>query len=333
LIRAAVLGAGSWGTALAIHLARCGTEATLWVRRADFARSLARSRENTVYLPGHPLLEGQKVTADLREALRGAELVLFVTPAQSSRTVYRAAAPHLGLEADLVIASKGIEQDSLKRLSVVLAEEAGAKAASRVAVLSGPSFATEVARGDPTAVVVAGEEAATLERIQTRISGGCLRAYRNPDLIGVELAGALKNIMAVATGIVEGLGFGTNTRAALITRGLAEIGRLGTALGGSASTFAGLAGAGDLILTCTGSLSRNRSVGVEIGRGRQLEEVLREMRMVAEGVPTTRAAVALADQHRIDMPIARKVHEILFEGRAAAEAVRDLLARPLREEA
>jgi glycerol-3-phosphate dehydrogenase (NAD(P)+) len=332
-MRAAVLGAGSWGTALAIHLARGGTEATLWARSADFARSLARSRENIVYLPGHPLLEGQKVTADLHEALRGAELVLFVTPAQASRSVYRAAAPHLGAGADLVIASKGIEQDSLKRLSVVLVEEAGAEVSSRVAVLSGPSFAAEVARGDPTAVVVAGSRAETIERVQARISGGSLRAYRNPDLIGVELAGALKNVMAVATGIVEGLGFGTNTQAALITRGLTEIGRLGTALGGCPSTFAGLAGAGDLILTCTGALSRNRRVGVEIGRGRRLEEVLREMRMIAEGVPTTRAAVALADRCGIEMPIARKVHEILFEGRTAGEAVGDLLARPLREEA
>ena len=332
-MRATVLGAGSWGTALAIHMAQLGAATTLWARRAEAAHEIDRVRENATYLPGVRLGEGVAAVGDLPGALRGADLVLFVAPAQSSRDLFRAAVPYLDPKADLVIASKGIEQGTLKRLSEALLEEGGEGLAARVTVLSGPSFAAEVARGDPTAVVVAGRTAATVERVQERISGGNLRAYSNSDLIGVEVAGALKNIMAIATGIVEGLGFGTNTRAALITRGLAEIGRLGIALGGQPRTFAGLAGAGDLVLTCTGGLSRNRSVGMAIGRGRRLDDILGGMKMVAEGVPTTRAALSLADREGVDMPIARKVHEILFEGRAAADAVGDLLARPLRGEA
>ncbi len=331
-MRAAVLGAGSWGTALAVHLSRQGTSTSLWARRPESAEALRRERENAAYLPGIRLEDPITITSDLAAALGGADMVLFVAPAQASRALFSAAAPLIASGADLVIASKGIEQESLKRLSEALEEEAGPEAGRRATVLSGPSFAAEVARGDPTAVVVAGRDAETLERVQTRLSGGSLRAYRNGDLIGVELAGALKNVMAIATGIVEGLGFGTNTRAALITRGLAEIGRLGAALGGRAETFAGLAGAGDLILTCTGGLSRNRSVGLAIGRGGDLEGIVRGMRMIAEGVPTTRAAIALARRAGVEMPIAGKVHEILFEGRSAADAVGDLLARPLREE-
>jgi len=272
------------------------------------------------------------VIGSLREALRGAGIVLFVVPAQWSRPIYRAASEYVGPSADLVIASKGIEQDSLLRLSEVLAEEAGDDAGRRAAVLSGPSFAAEVARGAPTAVVVASDDAGAAARVQADLSHGNLRVYRNADRIGVELAGSLKNVVALATGIAEGLGFGSNTRAALITRGMAEIARLGTRLGGQAGTFAGLAGAGDLILTCTGALSRNRSVGIEVGRGRRLDEVLQGMRMVAEGVATTRAAVALARRQGVDLPIAQKVHEVLFEAVPARDAVADLLARPLREE-
>jgi glycerol-3-phosphate dehydrogenase (NAD(P)+) len=331
--RAAVLGAGSWGTALAVHLARSGMAAVLWTRSAAAAVALGGSRENRDYLPGHPFPEALEVTGDLARAVRGASLVLFVVPAQASRTLFRAAAPMLDKTADLVIASKGIEQETLLRLSEVLGQEAGRSALRRATVLSGPSFAAEVARGDPTAVVVAGSSQAAMRRVQHALSSGPLRVYRNGDLAGVETAGALKNVIALATGIVEGIGFGSNTRAALITRGLAEIARLGRALGGRAATFAGLAGAGDLILTCTGALSRNRAVGVEIGRGRRLEEVLQGMRMVAEGVPTARAAVALATKHGVEMPIARQVCEVLFASRPPRAAVADLLARPLKEEA
>jgi len=327
----AVIGAGSWGTALAIHLARNGAPCLLWAR-GERAAELQERRENPTYLPEHPFPETLKVTGDLGEALSRAEVVLFVVPAQASRSIFRQAAQLIRPGIDMIIASKGLEQRTRLRLSEVLAQEIGLEAALRCTVLSGPSFAAEVVRGDPTAVVVAGQSPEATKRVQGVLSAGNLRVYRNSDLIGVELGGALKNVMAIATGVVEGMGLGDNTRAALITRGLAEISRLGTALGGNAATFAGLAGAGDLILTCTGSLSRNRSVGMAVGRGRGLAEVLGEMRMVAEGVDTTRAVVALAAEKGVEMPIAGKVHEILFEGRPVRDAVQDLLSRPLKEE-
>lgn len=328
---AAVIGAGSWGTALAIHLARNGTPCLLWAR-GDRAADLQARRENAAYLPDQRLPETLRVTGDLGEALREAPFVLFVVPVQASRSIFNQAAPLIDRGADMVIASKGLEQSTRLRLSEVLAQELRGTAGTRCTVVSGPSFAVEVARGDPTAVVVAGQSPGATKRVQDLLSAGNLRVYRNSDLIGVELGGALKNVMAIATGIVEGIGLGDNTRAALITRGLAEIVRLGTALGGKAATFSGLAGAGDLILTCTGALSRNRSVGMAVGRGRSLKEVLGEMRMVAEGVETTRAVVALAAERGVEMPIAGKVHEILFEGRPVRDAVKDLLSRPLREE-
>lgn len=330
---AAVVGAGSWGTALAIHLSRSGVRTVLWARRPEMAGDLRARGENPDYLPAVRFPAELEVTGELGGALRGAALVVFVVPAQHSRGVFRDAAPHLEASCDLVIGSKGIEQESLLRLSEVLALELKGRLAERtISVLSGPSFAAEMVRGDPTALVAAGDDEAT-RRLQGTFSAGGLRVYRNSDLIGVELAGALKNIVALAAGIVEGIGFGSNTSAALITRGASEIARLGMALGGRASTFAGLAGMGDLILTCTGGLSRNRAVGAAIGRGRRLDDILREMRMVAEGVPTTRAAVALSERHRVEMPIARQVFEVLFEGRPAREAVADLLSRPLKEEA
>ncbi len=331
--RAAILGAGSWGTALALHLSRSGEAVALWARSGRAAAAMREAGENTAYVAGHRFPPGLEVSERLDEALEGARLVLFVVPAQFCRPVFRAAAAHLPPGADLVIASKGIEEGTLLRLSEVLTQELGEGAARATAILSGPSFAAEVARGDPTAVVVASEDPQAAARVQEVLSRGNLRVYRNSDRVGVELAGALKNVVAIATGIAEGLGFGTNTRAALITRGLAEIARLGTRLGGRPETFAGLAGAGDLILTCTGALSRNRSVGIEVGRGRELRDVLAGMRMVAEGVATTRAVVALAGRHGVEMPIAEKVHAVLFEGAAPMEAVADLLGRPLREEA
>ena len=333
MTRAAVLGAGSWGTALALHLARTGTSTRLWARDAASASRLERERQNEDYLPGHRFPEELRVTGRLDEALHGAGLVIFVVPAQWSRPVFKDAASCLDRAADLVIASKGIEQDSLLLLSQVLGQAAGEAAGRRATILSGPSFAAEVARGDPTAVVLAATEAQTAERVQAVLSRSNVRVYRNTDRVGVELAGALKNVVAIATGISEGLGFGSNTRAALITRGMAEMSRLGTRLGGRPSTFAGLAGAGDLILTCTGALSRNRSVGLQVGKGRRLDDVLAGMRMVAEGVATTRGAVALARRAGVDMPIAEQVHAVLFEGLDARDAVTGLLARPLKEEA
>jgi glycerol-3-phosphate dehydrogenase (NAD(P)+) len=331
--KAAVLGAGSWGTALALHLARSGDPVVLWARSREAALALREKGENTVYLEGHRFPRNLVVTDRLDEALTDARLVLFVVPAQHLRPVFRAAAPHLPPSADLIIAAKGIEEVSLLRLSEVLAREAGEEAGQRVTVLSGPSFAAEVARGDPTAVVVAGEDPRAAGRVQERLSRDNLRVYSNRDRVGVELAGALKNVVAIATGIAEGIGFGTNTRAALITRGMVEMARLGTRMGGRPETFAGLAGAGDLILTCTGALSRNRSVGLEVGRGRKLQDVLSGMRMVAEGVATTRAVVALAEKHGVEMPIAVQVGAVLFGGTAPGDAVASLLARPLKEEA
>jgi glycerol-3-phosphate dehydrogenase (NAD(P)+) len=329
---AAILGAGSWGTALALHLSRSGAGATLWARRPEAAATLHAERRNSDYLPGFAFPDSLKVTARIEEAVAGASLVLLVVPAQRTRAIARQAAPFIDPAADVVVASKGIEEGSGLRLTEVLRQEAAGSPLGRAGVLSGPSFALEVARGDPTAVVVASEEEEAMARVQAALSAGPLRVYRNRDPIGVELAGALKNVMAIASGIVEGLGLGLNTRAALITRGLAEMTRLGIALGGRGATFAGLAGAGDLILTCTGGLSRNRALGIEIGRGRLLPEVLRGTRTVAEGVATARAAAALAARHGIDMPIVRKVEEVLFSGRPPRDALDDLLARPLREE-
>jgi glycerol-3-phosphate dehydrogenase (NAD(P)+) len=329
---ATVLGAGSWGTALAIHLARAGSPVSLWARRAEAAEAIDMARENAAYLPGSRLPDGVSVTGDLRAALGGAGLVIFAAPAQRTRALLGAAAPHLEPAADLVLASKGLEEGSGLRLSEILDAAIPARAGA-AAVLSGPSFAAEVAKGDPTAVVVAAQDGAAARRVQRALSHANLRLYTNADVIGVELCGALKNVMAIATGIVEGIGLGTNTRAALITRGLAEITRLGVALGGRPATFPGLAGAGDLVLTCTGGLSRNRAVGIAIGRGRALADVLAGMTMVAEGVHTTRAAIARARGLGIEMPIAAKVGEVLFEGRAPRDAVNDLLSRPLREEA
>ena len=329
--RAAVIGAGSWGTALAIHLARAGVDTVLRARRPEAAADLRRDRENAAYLPGCAFPEALQVTADLAEALRGRDLVLFVTPAQSSREIFRSAAPLLEPGADRVIASKGIEEGSGLRLDEVLARESP-QIPDPCVILSGPSFAEEVGRGQPTAIVAASADEAAARRVQEAVSSGPLRVYRNRDPVGVALGGALKNVMALATGIAEGIGLGLNTRAALLTRGLAEMTRLGVAAGGSAATFAGLAGIGDLVLTCTGGLSRNRSLGIEIGRGRRLADILAERRTVAEGVATTRAALALAARHAVDLPIAAQVRAVLDEGRAPAEAVQDLLSRQLREE-
>jgi glycerol-3-phosphate dehydrogenase (NAD(P)+) len=330
--RAAVLGAGSWGTALAAHLAQLGVETVLWARRPGLAAAIRDAVENRDYLPGMALPPGLAVTGNLEEAVAGRGLILSVVPAQATRAILRQASPLLAAEADLVIASKGIEERSGLRLTQVAGEELAPVLQARVGVLSGPSFAAEVAKGDPTAVVVAARDGRVAERVQSTLSGRNLRVYRNADPIGIELGGALKNVIAIATGIVEGLDYGNNTRAALITRGLAEMSRLGVALGGQAATFSGLAGMGDLVLTCTGLLSRNRALGVAIGRGRRLDEALAGTRTVAEGVATTRAVVALAALHAVEMPIAVRVAQVLFEARSPRDAVEELLARPLKEE-
>lgn len=328
-MRCAVVGAGAWGTALADLLACNGHTVRIWALEPHVAAAINERRENPIFLPGFSLAKSLVATTDHEEALKGAELVVYATPSQHLRGVARAGVRHLSNAAVLAVASKGIEHGTLALMSDVVAEEAKGHP---VVAISGPSFAAEVAARQPTAIVAAAldEEAAHLA--QDALSSSTFRVYTHDDLIGVEVGGALKNVMAVATGIVEGVGLGNNSRAALITRGLAEMTRLGVALGARASTFAGLAGIGDLVLTCTGALSRNRAVGVEVGQGKTLEEALAGKPTVAEGVITTKSALALAQREGVEMPIATMVFRILFDGHPAKRAVPELMARGLRAE-
>ena len=328
-MRCAVIGAGAWGTALADLLARQEHHVTLWALEPDVVRALREGHENPVFLPGFALAPSLIATSDHAEALDRAELVVYATPSQHLRKVARAGRGHVTPGASLVVASKGIEVETLALMSDVVAAEVPGHA---VVALSGPSFAAEVAARQPTAIVAACPQDEPAQLTQDALSSSTFRVYTHHDLVGVELAGALKNVMAVATGILEGLGLGNNSRAALITRGLAEMTRLGLALGARASTFAGLAGIGDLVLTCTGALSRNRAVGLEIGKGKTLDEALAGKPTVAEGVVTTRSAVALAQREGVEMPIAETVSRILFEGYPARRAIPELMERSLRAE-
>ncbi len=332
MTRAAVLGAGSWGTALAAHLALKGFATMLWARNPALAQQLQLRRENPGYLPGVELPESLRATSDLGEALQQAELVLFVVPSHGLRELARASAALLPPQALIVSATKGIENQSLMLMSQVLTDELGAEVEPRLSALGGPSFAREVARGMPTAVCVASTRARTAHAAQALLAGERFRVYSSEDVIGVELGGALKNVIAIAAGAADGLGFGHNARAALITRGIAEISRLATHLGANPQTLAGLSGMGDLVLTCTGDLSRNRSVGMELGRGRSLQNVLAEMTMVAEGVRTTKSAYDLARREAVEMPITTEVYEALYLGKSPISAVESLLGRALRPE-
>ena len=325
----AVIGAGAWGTALADLLARNGHPVALWAHEPDVAASINEERENRRFLAGARLDAGIRATTDLREAVEGASLVCVVTPSHVLRSIVRAAAPHFEHGSTVCVATKGIEADTLALMGDVVAEEA---AGHPVVALSGPSFASEVAARQPTAIVAASNDEAASAMVQEAFSNTRFRVYTHDDVIGVELGGSLKNVMAVAAGIVEGVGLGFNSRAALITRGLAEMTRLGNALGATPATFAGLAGMGDLVLTCTGSLSRNRAVGVAVGQGATLEEALAGKETVAEGVTTTRSAHALAAREGVEMPIVATVHRILFDGHPARLAVIDLMSRELRAE-
>lgn len=329
--RLAVIGGGSWGTALARHACLAGLPVRLWVHDPELGAAMRDTRDNATYLPGHRLPDGIAVSSDLAEVVPGADALLLAVPSHHLREVARACAGGLGRDAPLLVATKGIEQETLLRMSQVVAAETG-RPSERVATLSGPSFAREVAEGHPTTVVVGCADEDLGRWFQRRLNARNLRIYRNRDQIGVELGGALKNVVALAAGILEGLGFGTNTAAALLTRGLHEITRLAVTLGGERATLAGLAGMGDLVLTCTGRLSRNRSVGVELGRGRSLDEVLSGMKMVAEGVRTARAALGLARRAEVEMPITERVNSILFEGMSPRDAVQDLLSRALKDE-
>jgi glycerol-3-phosphate dehydrogenase (NAD(P)+) len=334
----AIIGAGSCGIALAIALGRSREphRLALWVHGADVLAALRSCRENSIYLPGIRIPDEAEVTGDLGEALAGAEIVLGVMPSAHARAIYTVMLPHLDARTAahplFVSATKGLEHDSLARMSEVITEVIGQKFAPRVAALSGPSFALEVARGDPTAVVIASADLQAAAEIQDEFSGSTLRLYTNDDIVGVELGGAVKNVIALAAGVCAGLGLGANTIAALITRGLSEMTRLAVALGGRRDTLAGLTGLGDLVLTATGTLSRNRSVGLELGKGRKLKEILSQMRMVAEGVGTTSATMALARKHNVDMPITEQMNAVLHEGRAPGTAIRELMERRLTKE-
>jgi glycerol-3-phosphate dehydrogenase (NAD(P)+) len=325
----AVLGAGSWGTALAVHLGRAGHDVRLWARDPALAAALGRDRANPRYLQGVALPDGVQATASLQSALAGASFVLLVVPSHGLRAVVRDAAPHLHGGAILVSAVKGIEAGTLGRMSEVIGQEARA---FPVVVLSGPSFAAEVARGLPTAVLAASTDGQAAAAVQEQFRGRGLRLYVSDDVAGVEVGGALKNVIAIAAGAVEGLGLGHNAMAALITRGLAEISRLACAVGGRRDTLAGLSGLGDLVLTCTGDLSRNRRVGIELGRGRPLAEILEGLHMVAEGVRTTGAALALGQRHGVELPIASQMAAVLEGSVSPLQAVETLMGRKQRPE-
>jgi glycerol-3-phosphate dehydrogenase (NAD(P)+) len=331
-VNLAVIGGGSWGTALAMVLAPRSASIRLWVYEADLAARLAATRENDVFLPGFRLPDSVAVVTDLAAAFDHADVVLGVMPSRHARRLYSAMLPHLDPSMILVSATKGLEQGTLLRMSEVIAKTVQPKFAPRVAILSGPTFAREVARGDPTAVVVASEHLETARCVQEAFSGPTLRLYTNPDPIGVEIGAALKNVIAIGAGICQGLGLGHNPMAALITRGLAEITRLAVAMGGQQTTLAGLAGLGDLVLTCCGDLSRNRMVGIELGRGRKLPEIVGSMRMVAEGVETCSAAVALGETLGVELPIIQQMHAVLDRGKSPRDSIRDLMERSLKGE-
>jgi glycerol-3-phosphate dehydrogenase (NAD(P)+) len=348
--RIAIIGSGAWGTALAISLAkRGGHSIALWSHTASVAEMIAQHRENRTYLPGYVVPDAVRPTADLAQALASAEIVIGVMPSAHVHEIYTSMAPHLTAGQVIVSATKGITargitaRDSVtggadtvryQRISETIVDALAAHGVSLpCAVLSGPSFAQEVAAGQPTAMTIACNEAAVAVRLQQELSGPALRLYTNDDVIGVELGGSLKNVIAIATGIVDGLGLGHNSAAALITRGIAEITRLAVACGGRRETMAGLAGLGDLVLTCTGELSRNRRVGIELGKGYRLGDILHGMGgKVAEGVLTTSAALGLANAYNIEMPITAQVDAILHRGKSPREAVAELMGRPGRDE-
>ncbi|UCC72708.1 MAG: NAD(P)-dependent glycerol-3-phosphate dehydrogenase [Gemmatimonadota bacterium] len=328
--RAAVIGAGSWGTALAKVLGDKGHSVRIWSYETAVADQIRHERENRDYLPGVRLPPTVEVFLDHEETLDGAEVIISVVPSHALRDVIAAAAPHVPDDAIVLSATKGIEVGTLERPSEILAELLPKHRPP--AVISGPTFAREVGEGDPTALVVASSDRAVARGGQHFLVAERFRVYTNEDILGVELAGALKNVIALAAGIAAGLGYRSNSRAALITRGLAEMTRLGLAMGARASTFAGLAGLGDLVLTCSSELSRNRTVGVRLGRGESLDEILASMKMVAEGVKTTKAARQLAQAHGVEMPIVDEVHHILFEGKPPERATADLMLREPKPE-
>jgi glycerol-3-phosphate dehydrogenase (NAD(P)+) len=332
--RIAILGGGSWGTGLSVVLGhgRRKHDIRIWVREPSIAQSIREKFENPTYLPGVAIPACVQASTDISEVLRGAQIVLGVVPSAHARSVYLQAVAHLSPDAAIVSATKGLEAATHLRMSEVIEQVFSLNFIPRVAVLSGPSFALEAAKGEPTAVVLASKDRALAAYLQEEFASSSFRLYTNDDVLGVEMAGAMKNVMAIAAGACQGLGLGANSLAALITRGLAEMTRLIVALGGKPETLSGLAGLGDLVLTCNGTLSRNRHVGFELGRGRSLEEILKGMNMVAEGVGTAEALLALAQQQHIELPITEQVHSILHLGNSPRDAIRAIMERPLKKE-
>jgi len=329
--RIAVIGAGSWGTAFASIPAEKGIETVLWARRPELADAIASTHRNPDYLADFDLPASLAATADIEKAVEGAAVVVMAVPSHAYREVFRAVVPHMGEGVPAVSLTKGIEQESLKRMTEVMAEEAGL-GPERLAVVSGPNLAREVVKRMPSASVVACADEKTADHLQELFMAPFFRVYTNDDVIGCELCGAFKNVIAIAAGIADGMGFGDNSRASLITRGLAEMARLGTKLGAHSLTFAGLAGMGDLVATCISRLSRNRTVGEQLGQGRKLDDIVADMKMVAEGVKTSSAMVALAEREGVEMPIAEHVVKVLYEGVSPGDMVLSLMLRSAKPE-
>ncbi len=329
--RVAVVGAGSWGTAFASITAEKGIETRLWARRPELAQAINREHRNPDYLLDFDLPASLAATDDMAKAVEGADVIVMAVPSHAFRDVFRLVAPHLGPDVTAVSLTKGIEQGTLSRMTEVMAQESELPP-ERLAVVSGPNLAKEVMKRMPSASVVACTDEARAARLQELFMAPFFRVYTNPDVVGCELAGAVKNVIAIAAGIADGMGFGDNSRASLITRGLAELARLGRKLGGNPLTFAGLAGMGDLVATCISKLSRNRTLGEELGRGRKLEDIVSDMRMVAEGVKSSRGVLALAEREGVEMPISEHVVKVLYEGVAPGDMVLSLMLRSAKPE-
>jgi len=331
-VKISVIGAGSFGTAMSIVAARCGNDVRLWAHDPKIASSIESTRTNATYLGHIPIDDNVRATHDLREAATFSDTLFMIVPSHHYRNVLRQLSEHLTAPVNIVSGTKGIENDTLQRMSEITESVLGDKLKA-FAVMSGPTFALESARGDPTAAVIASRDVDFAQEIQRCMSCTSFRLYYSQDVVGVELAGSLKNVIAISAGVLEGLGLGYNTNAALVTRGLHEITRLGIALGGRPETFAGLAGMGDLVLTCTGSLSRNRRLGAALGEGKSLQDILSETREVAEGVRTSKSAKELAERHTIDMPITSEMYRVLYEGESPRAALQRLMSRSLKAEA
>ena len=330
--RVAIIGAGSWGTALAIVAARAGNEVCLWSRTPEVAASINERRVNSRYLTSVAIPDGVVATTSIEKAVCDASIVIIAAPSHAVRQLVIGSLPALESSSLIVSATKGIEVESGKRISEIVSEVVGNDALKRFVCLSGPSFAEEVVANHPTAIVASSNDEQSAQTVQVALSFETLRIYTNADVVGTELGGAVKNVMAIAAGMVSGLGLGANTLAALITRGLAEMSRLALFHGGHSETLMGLAGLGDLVLTCTGRLSRNRSVGEQLGKGKSLDEIIAGMNEVAEGIKTTLAVKQLADRAGLEMPITNEVKAVLYDGKSARAAVNDLMSRPLKQE-